>query len=347
MGHFGEVSEIANEQALDEILTRPRPVLIEYMSKIRSPLVILGAGGKMGPTLAGLAQRAAQAAGVDLEIVAASRFSNLASRAWLEARGVRTVSVNLFERDAYTALPDSENVLYLAGLKFGTTQNPVLTWATNTLLPALACERYLAARIAAVSSGNVYPLVPAGSEGCRENDPLTPLGEYANSCVARERIFEYFSTRNGTPVVLMRLSYALDLRYGVLLDIAQRVFRSEPVDVTMGVFNCLWQGDANEMLLRALALARSPAYALNLTGPVPLHVRAVALRFAQLMGKKALFLGQEAETALLSSTQRMIQSLGAPPTPPEQVLRWTAGWVMAGGRTYNKPTHFQARDGKY
>lgn len=342
----GEV-EIASEEALDEILTRPRPVLSEFIQAIQSPLVVLGGGGKMGPTLAVLAYRAARAAGRPIEIVSASRFSDPQVRQWLEARGIHTLSLDLFDREAYASLPDSANVIYLVGLKFGTTQNPSQTWATNTLIPSLACERYPAAKIVAVSSGNVYPLCPVSSGGSRETDPLTPLGEYANSCVARERIFEYYSHKNGTPLVLARLSYALDLRYGVLLDIAQHVYAGDPVDLTMGAFNCIWQGDANEMILRALVLARVPPYPINLTGMAPVSVRAVARQFARLMGKEAIFLGEEADTALLSNTRRMVQLLGEPPTSLEQVIRWTAAWVMAGGRTYRKPTHFQTRNGKY
>ncbi len=338
---------IDDEQKLDEALTRPRPILIDFIKTVQSPLVILGAGGKMGPSLAVLARRAAEAAGKELEIVAASRFSDRDVCKWLDERGVRTLSLDLMERKSYNALPDSGNILYLVGLKFGTTQNPALTWATNTLIPAYTCERYPGAKIAALSSGNVYPLTPVHSKGSREADPLTPPGEYANSCVARERIFDYFSSRDSTRVALVRLSYAVDLRYGVLLDIARRVFQGEAVDLTMGFLNCIWQGDANEMILRCLSLARSPAYPINLTGTERLSVRQVAEQFARRMGKEALFQRKEADTALLSNTSRLVQALGAPPTPAERMMRWTADWVMSSGRTYNKPTHFQARDGKY
>jgi hypothetical protein len=344
---MNDIPQVTNEQELEEILTRPRPALVDFIQTVQSPLVILGAGGKMGPSLAVLARRAAQAAGKELEIVAASRFSDQDACRRLEERGVRTLRLDLLERKSYEALPDSENIVYLVGLKFGTALKPSLTWATNTLAPAYTCERYAGAKIAALSSGNVYPLTPVNGRGSRENDPLTPLGEYANSCVARERIFDYFSTRNGSQAVLIRLSYAVDLRYGVLLDIARRVHHGEPVDVTMGFLNCIWQGDANEMILRALALARSPATPINLTGVEPVSVRQAALEFARWLDKKVIFQGREADTALLSNTSRLNQALGTPPTPLEWMIRWTADWVRSGGRNYDKPTHYQEREGKY
>ena len=338
---------IRTEEELDEVMTRPRPVLIEFIRSVRSPLVILGAGGKMGPTLALLARRAADAAGHPLDIVAVSRFSDAHARQSLEAKGVRTLSCDLMQPDALTQLPDTDNVIYLVGMKFGTTQNPARTWAVNTLAPAHVAQRYPHARIAALSTGNVYPLVPVSSGGSCETDPLTPLGEYANSAVARERIFEFFSQENATPVVLLRLSYALDLRYGILVDIAQKVYQGQPVDVSTGYMPYIWQGDANEMIIRALALASSPPTALNLTGPAPLSTRETALRFGQLMNKPVRLIGKETETAFLSNTARLSAALGPPTTPLETVIRWTAHWIMNGGRLLNKPTHFEVRDGAY
>jgi len=338
---------IETEEALDEVLTRPRPCLIDFVKTLKSPLLVLGAGGKMGPSLAVLCRRAADAAKHKLEICAVSRFSNPTIRPWLEARGVKALECDLLEREALRQLPDADNVIYLVGLKFGTSDNPSLTWAMNTLVPAHVIERYPAARIAALSSGNVYPLAPVHSGGSVEADALTPLGEYANACVARERIFEFFSRRNGTPVVLIRLNYAAELRYGVLLDIARRVYADQAVNVSTGYLNCIWQGDANEFIVRSLALANSPSAALNLTGPTKLSVSKLALRLGELMGRTPQIVGTESDTALLSNSARALALLGQPPTPIEKTLQWTAHWVVHGGRTLDKPTHFEVRDGNY
>jgi hypothetical protein len=338
---------IRTEKELIEVMTRPRPELVAFMPLVKSPLVILGAGGKMGPTLALLARRAADAARYPVEIIAVSRFSDENTRKGLEFDGIRTISANLMDQAEFKRLPDCENLIYLVGLKFGTLNNPAQTWATNTLVPAFTAERYPKARIAALSTGNVYPLVPVASGGSKENDGLTPLGEYANACVARERIFEFFSTRNLTPMTLLRLSYALDLRYGVLVDIALKVFRGEPVDITMAHFNCIWQGDANEMILRSLSLASSPPLALNLVGTWHYSVRATAEWFAERMKKKVIFTGEEAKTAFLSNNEELRLTLGEPPTEIAQVMKWTADWVIAGGHLLNKPTHFDVRDGGY
>lgn len=338
---------IRNEEELMDVMTQPRPVLVDFMRTLTSPLVILGAGGKMGPTLAILARRAADMADNRLEIVAVSRYSDSRARQDLESRGIRTISADLMDQSTFARLPDTDNLLYLVGLKFGTSDNPARTWATNTLVPAYTAERYRGARIAALSTGNVYPLVNIGGGGSLESDPLTPLGEYSNACVARERIFDFFSAKNGTPIVLLRLSFALDLRYGVLMDIANKVWRGEPVDVAMSHMNCIWQGDANEMIIRSLALASVPPTPLNLVGGMHYSIRQVAQRFGALMGKSVTFSGVEAQTAFLSNNARLRSTLGEPPTSIEQVMQWVAGWVMAGGRQLNKPTHFEVRDGGY
>jgi hypothetical protein len=337
---------IQTEDALDELLTRPRPDLLAFIRTLSSPLVVLGAGGKMGPTLCVLARRAAEAAGHPLDVVAVSRFSDEATRRWLEANEVQTRSLDLLDRNAVARLPDAGHVVYLVGFKFGTARDPAHTWAVNTLIPAHVAERYPRAAMVALSTGNVYPLAPASSAGSVESDPLTPLGEYANAAVARERLFEFFARRNATPLVLARLNYAVDLRYGVLVDIARKVHAGEPVDLTMGSFNCIWQGDANDMILRALGLAQTPPLVLNLTGPV-LHVREVALRFGELLLRPAHIVGLEADTALLSNPAQAWRLLGPPPTPVDQVLRWTADWIKRGGRLLDKPTHYENRDGKY
>jgi uncharacterized protein YbjT (DUF2867 family) len=338
---------IETEDQLDELMTRPRGVLIDFMRSVRSPLVVLGAGGKMGPSLAVLARRAAEAASHPLDVIAVSRFSDPAARHWLETRGVRTHSADLLKREDVRGLPDAGDVIYLVGLKFGTAQNPARTWAVNALVPAHVCDRYGGSRIVALSTGNVYPLTPIARRGSVETDALTPLGEYANAAVARERVFEFLSEEQRIPLAMVRLNYALDLRYGVLVDIARKVHAGEAVDVTMGYFNCIWQGDANEMIVRLLGCAAVPRLAVNLTGPAILSVRELATRFGELFGRPAKIVGQEADTALLSNAGRMVELLGQPATPLEVVLRWTAHWIQKGGRSLNKPAHFEVRDGTY
>ncbi len=337
---------IGSEAALDEVLTQPRTELVQFIKTLKSPLLILGAGGKMGPSLAVLARRAADAAGHPLEVIAASRFSDSAARDWLEGRGVRTVVTDALRREDFAVLPEAGNVIYLVGQKFGTSANPSRTWITNTLAPALAAERFRSARMVALSTANVYPMARVASGGSREEDPLTPLGEYANAAVARERVFEYFSQQFGTHMAMLRLSYALDLRYGVIADLGGKVLRGEPIPLANGYFNAIWQADANELILRSLDLAASPAAAFNLSGPM-LAVREVAERLGKLLQRKPVFEGSESETALVCDTSRLDRLLGAPATPLETVLRWTAHWVSRGGRSLDKPTHFETRDGTY
>lgn len=345
---------IESESQLDDLLTRPRAELVESVARLDGTIMILGAGGKMGPTLAVLLRRAADAAGRKLRIIAASRFASsirsgpaAETKRWLDKHGIETVACDLLERKSVEQLPDASDILYLVGLKFGTHQNPSLTWATNVLAPAHVAERFPRARIAALSTGNVYPLVPVAGRGATETDPLTPLGEYANAAVARERVFEYESLKYATRMVLLRLNYAVDLRYGVLVDIAQKVWNNEPIDVTMGHLNCIWQGDANELIVRALELAATPPAVFNLTGTRALPIRELALRFGDLMSRRVNIVGHEADTALLSDSSALCAALGEPATPLDAVLRWTAQWVSSGGVTYGKPTHFEIRDGKY
>ena len=338
---------IHTEAERADVMTRPTAALTAFVRTLKGPLVVLGAGGKMGPSLCVQARRAADEAGHDLDIIAVSRFTDTAAREGLEAHGVRTQVCDLMDRPALADLPDAENVIYLVGLKFGTQQDPARTWAVNTLIPAYAAERYARSRLVALSTGNVYPMTPVARGGSVETDALTPLGEYANACVARERLFQYYSQQNGTPVALIRLNYALDLRYGVLVDIAQKIHAGHPVDVTMGHLNAIWQGDANAMIVRALALAESPPKALNLTGPATLSVRDLAHRLGALMDRPVHITGTEAETALLSNAAEACATLGPPPTPLDTVLRWTAHWIQHGGSTLNKPAHFDVRDGEY
>lgn len=338
---------IENEEALDSVQTSPSPTLVAFMKSLHGPLVVLGAGGKMGPSLCVMANKAAAEAGRQLEVIAVSRFTDVSKKAWLEERGVKVHPCDLFDSGAVAALPDAENVIYLVGLKFGTQENPALTWAANALIPSFVARRYPDARIVALSTGNVYPLTAVASGGLTESAPLTPHGEYANACVARERIFEYYTQISALKAVLIRLNYAVELRYGVLVDVARKVAAHQPVDVTMGYLNCIWQRDANDMIVRALDLAAKPAQALNLTGKEVLSVREIALQLGRLMGKPVTIIGEEADTALLSDASKAFDRLGEPETDLEQVCEWTARWVMAGNTLLGKPTHFQVRDGNY
>lgn len=338
---------IPTENDLDDILTRPSRALVEHMAAVSSPLLVLGAGGKMGPSLAVLAKRAAADAGHPLEVIAVSRFSDERARAWLEKRQVKTISFDLLNARDLSNLPDSANVLYLVGLKFGTAQDPATTWAINSLVPARVAERYASARMVALSTGNVYPLTEVAQAGALEHSPLTPIGEYANSAVARERVFEYYSKSNGTPVALMRLFYAVELRYGVLVDLARKVHSGEPIELANGFFNCIWQADANEMILRVLSLAATPPSVWNLCRPEIFSVRKTAEHLGALLGRPPQFIATESTTALLGNSSRLCQTLGAPAVSLETMLGWIAAWVRQGGRNLGRPTHFEVRDGKY
>lgn len=338
---------ISTEAELDDVMTRPSESLVRFISTVASPLLVLGAGGKMGPSLAVLAKRAADAARHPLDVIAVSRFSDTNAQRWLTERGVRTIAADLLERSAVQRLPDARDIIYLVGMKFGTSAHPARTWAINALVPPLICERYPQARLSALSTGNVYPLASVTSGGSRESDPLTPLGEYANAAVARERVFEWCSQRYGTRVAQLRLSYALDVRYGVVADLARRVWTGEPIELATGHFNGIWQGDANDMILRALDLAASPVEPFNLTSTAIYSVRETALQLGTLLERVPNFVGEESGTGFVSNTARLTERLGVPLTPLESVLKWVAQWVRQGGRSLNKPTHFEVRDGQF
>ncbi|HEX7087965.1 MAG TPA: NAD(P)-dependent oxidoreductase [Vicinamibacterales bacterium] len=333
--------------ALEELLSEPTPAAVESVRRGTGDLIVLGAGGKMGPTLARMARRAIDQAGVDRAVIAVSRFSDPEARAGLERHGIRTVSCDLLDQEAVALLPDAADVVYMAGMKFGASADPSLTWAQNCLLPAAVCRRYAGSRIAAFSTGNIYGLVPAGRGGSRESDEPGPVGEYAMSCLGRERVFQFFSTRAGTPVVLLRLNYACELRYGVLVDIARRVFAGEPIDLTMGYLNAIWQGDANAMALCALDHAASPARILNIAGLQELRVRGLAEAFGRRFGRPPVFTGTEAPDALLSNGHDTARLLGAPRVAVERMIDWIADWVMSGGPALGKPTRFEVRDGRF
>lgn len=338
---------IRSEAELEERLSRPSEADKAFMRELEGDLLILGVAGKMGPSLARRARRAADEAGVRKRIIGVARFSNPAVRRQLDDAGIETICADLLEEDQLRALPEVPNVIYMAARKFGTTGNEYLTWALNTYLPARVAERFRHSRIVAFSSGNVYALVPIAHGGPTEATPPDPVGEYAQSVLGRERMFEYFSVRYGTPVVLLRLNYAIDLRYGVLVDIALKVYERRPVNLAMGMVNVIWQGDANSVALRAFRLCQSPPAVLNVTGPETLSVRSLAWKFGQRFGVEPVFEGVEAPTALLSDASRCHALFGYPEVSVEQMIDWIAEWIRSGGVLWNKPTHFEVRDGKF
>jgi nucleoside-diphosphate-sugar epimerase len=336
---------IADVAALETLLSEPTRHAVDTLQRLPGDIVVLGAAGKMGPTLARMARRATDLAGASRRVIAVSRFTS-ASRDALEAHGVETIGCDLLDEPAVASLPDAPNVIFMAGRKFGSTGDEPLTWAMNCHLPSLVCRRYGSSRIVAFSTGNVYGLTRAGRGGSREDDPPAPVGEYAMSCLGRERMFEYFS-RGGTEVVLLRLNYAVEMRYGVLIDLASRIVADQPIDVTMGFVNVIWQGDANAMALSALARTASPAAVVNVAGPDELRVREIAERLAARLGRPVRFTGEEARDALLSNGSLGYQWLGRPRVPIDTLLDWTAAWLRDGGPTSGKPTHFASRDGRF
>lgn len=329
---------------LEDELSRPNDSDYRFLRDLEGDLMVLGAGGKMGPSLARRARRAADEARKRCRVIAVSRFGSGEAARELRDWGVETISCDLLERDEIRKLPDCANVLFLAGRKFGSTGNAPLTWITNTLMPALAAERFRGSRIVALSSGNVYPMTVAGAT---EETAPAPVGEYAQSVLGRERVFEYYSHRGDTPVAIVRLNYAIDLRYGVLLDIGRRVWERQPAPLAMGAVNVIWQGDANSAILRSLALASSPPRVLNVTGPETLRVRWIAERFGERFGVQPQFEGREGETALLSDSSLYRRLLGQPLVAAEQLIGWQAEWIRAGLPTLDKPTHFEVRDGAF
>jgi nucleoside-diphosphate-sugar epimerase len=338
---------IENLEQLEEHLSRPTDAVVDMFRRIEGDVIVLGVAGKIGPSLARMAKRACDQAGKPRRAIGVARFSKSSEEAALRAAGLETIRCDLLDETAVARLPDAPNVLYLAGMKFGASGNEPLTWAMNTHLPSVICKRYRRSRIVAYSTGNVYGLVPLAGGGSREADAPQPVGEYAMSCLGRERIFEYFSRANNTPVALIRLNYACDLRYGVLVDIARHVWVGEPVDVRTGWFNIIWQGDCNAMTLLALEHAASPAFVLNLTGLKTLSVRKTAEEFGKLLNREVRFAGAEGPTALLSDASLCRKLFGPPQVSEEQLLRRVADWIKSGGASLDKPTHFESRDGKF
>lgn len=332
---------------LEARLSRPRDALVEDVRKLDGDILILGAGGKLGPSLVRLALRAVAAADTGARVIAVSRFSEPGLADALRADGAVVESADVADDAALAALPDAANVVFLVGSKFGTSGREPAVWATNTYLPARVAQRFAGRRLVALSTGNVYPLVPVGSGGCTEDNALDPVGEYAMSCLGRERILTHLTQGHGTPLSLIRLNYAVEMRYGVLVDIATAVLDGRPVDLTTGHANVVWQGYANEVILRSLYHAATPPFVLNLTGPETVSVRQVATALGARLGREPTFAGAEAPTALLSNAQLCHRLFGYPDVPLAELVEWTADWVCGGLPLLGKPTGFQRRDGVF
>ncbi|HUR88379.1 MAG TPA: NAD(P)-dependent oxidoreductase [Ramlibacter sp.] len=328
---------------LEDAMSSPSEALVAELAKVPGDIMVLGVGGKMGPTLARMAKRAAPAK----RVIGVARFSEAGLREQLQAHGVECIAADLMSRDALAKLPDVDNIVYMAGRKFGSTGSEWLTWMMNGFVPGLVAERFPRSRIVAFSTACVYPFVDVNSNGAPESAPPTaPSGEYANSCVARERMFEHFSHQFQTPGRLIRLSYAIDMRYGVLHDVAQKVVHREPIDLSMGYANVIWQGEANDWTLRSLAHCTAPTSPLNLSGP-RIRIRDVAKAMGERLGIEPLLIGSEAPTAWLIDSSEAYRMFGTPTVSLDNMLGWTADWIRHGGKSLGKPTHYEARDGKY
>jgi dTDP-4-dehydrorhamnose reductase len=334
------------EQSYQSLL-QPSGALVADLKKLEGDIIILGAGGKMGPALARLTKQAIDKAGVNKKVIAVSRFSEAGLPDELNAAGIETISADLLEDAQLQALPDVKNVLYLAGTKFGTTGKESFTWAMNAYLPGRVAEKFRRSNIVVFSTGNVYPLTPVVMGGAAETSPPEPLGEYAQSCLGRERIFQYHSSKYNTPVLIYRLNYANDVTYGVLLEIAKSVKEGKAIDLKMGNVNVIWQGDANEIAIRSLLHCSVPSKILNVTGPEILSVRWIAKEFGNLFDKAPCFINEEQPTALLSNASECARLFGYPATPVKKIIELIAAWLKEGGKTINKETHFQERTGKY
>jgi len=338
---------IRDVEELEQALSEPTEALIRSLAQLEGDIIILGVGGKMGPSLAHMARRASDLSGTKRRVIGVSRFSASTLESQLRSWGVETIRCDLLNRAELSHLPDVPNVVYMAGRKFGSLGNESLTWAMNSFLPGLVSEKYAHSRIVAFSTGNVYGLSPVSHGGSREGDLPNPLGEYAMSCLGRERIFEHFSHSNDTKMAIIRLNYAAELRYGVLLDVAIRGFTHRPVPLSMGYLNVIWQGDASAMSLQAFGNVSVPPNILNISGPELLSVRRVAEGFGERFHEAILFEGTESDDALLSNAQKAFELFGRPRIDAERLMDWIADWVSRDGSTLAKPTHFEERAGRF
>ncbi len=338
---------IDSTDQLEEVMTLPSPALVEMMGRLEGDIMILGIGGKMGATLGRVARRAIDEAGATKRIYGVSRFSDPSVRASLESLDIETIACDLLDRDAVARLPQVPNIIFMAGKKFGTAGQEDLTWAMNTVLPAHVGDHFRTSRIVVFSTGNVYPFTPVAAGGANEETPTGPLGDYAQSCLGRERVFSYYSRLHQTPMLLFRLSYAIDLRYGVLHDIAKKVLAEQPIDLSMGFANILWQGDANCQALLCLEHCTSPPNRMNITGPETISIETAARQLGNLLGKEPLFRGAAQETALLIDASKATKLFGLPRVSVETLIPWTAHWMKIAGGSLNKPSHFEVRDGTF
>lgn len=335
------------EEKLDMLLTNPSDALVEDIAKIKGDIMVLGAGGKMGPTLCILAKNAIEKAGINKRVIAVSRFTDKIATELLHSHDVETISCDLLDIDKLRELPEVENVIYMAGRKFGTDGQEWQTWAMNSTLPAFVAEKFKNSNIVVFSSGNLYPIVPLSSGGCTEKDKPGPVGEYAMSCLARERAFEYAANHYGTKIFIYRLNFAVDLRYGVLYDMADKILRGRPISVTTPVLNCIWQGSANEIAIRGLLHADSPAKIMNVTGPETLSIEKCAKMLGEYLGKEPIFEGTPGNDAYLNDASEAMEVFGYPLVSAKTLIRWQAQWLLDGGRGLGKPTHFEERKGSY
>ena len=335
------------EEKLNELLTTPSEELISDMKKINGDIMILGAGGKMGPTLAVLAKNAIKAAGVEKRVIAVSRGSDKIATELMKDNGIEVIAADLLDKEKLYALPEVENVIYMAGRKFGTDGNEWQTWAMNATLPAFVADKFKKSNIVVFSSGNIYPIVPLSSGGCTEKDKIGPNGEYTMSCLARERAFEYAANTFGTKIFIYRLNFAVDLRYGVLFDVADSIMKGNPISLATPCFNFIWQGSANEIALRGLLHCESPVKVMNVTGPETVSIKKVALMLGEYLGKEPIFEGEPGNDAYLNDASQAMEIFGYPSVSANTLIKWQAEWLLDGGRTLGKPTHFEERKGSY
>ena len=334
-------------KALEERYTRPSEALIADVKKIKGDIILLGIGGKMGPSMGKLLVDALRLAGMDNRVIGVSRFSNEQAKEELKAVGIEVIACDLLNDEELFALPDAPNVIYLAGNKFGTTGKENFTWAMNAYLPGRVAEKYKKANIVVFSSGNVLPFVPVTSGGVSEEATPEPIGEYAQSCLGRERIFEYFAHKNQTPTLIYRLNYAVDFRYGVVMEIAKAILAGKEIDLSTENVNVIWQGDANEIAIRSLLHCKAPAKILNVTGPEILSIRWIAQQFAAIFNIEPKFVNQPVGTALLNNASECHRIFGYPKVTIREIIDITATWLSNGGDEFGKATRFQERGGKF